>query len=463
MKIPRKDSYSDSDVWELYINNGNNDFTKKYTGSLSNGYFFGSYGGIINKKYGLNYTDIDGDGTDEIALYELQKFSMISPEWSEFNRLKVVPCEYAPGSTPQQPRPVYCMIKIRWFKYNGTTCNELPYSWANPQDKILYGDFWGNGKISEYSMSGGMFYTTGNNTAPHPLHEYDLYPLDLNGDGKTELLAVGSNSCLGAQMTNLVNHNTIFTDNNINKNHKLYFGDFNGDGKVDILSWNNNWKIFYSTGSGLSAPEVIQLHQNVNPESDDNNNRYFVRDFDGDGKADIMELITAGSSTYAYIHFRQGNTFYKESFSISTSDLKEKNLYLVDFNGDGQYELLHKNKSSSFHLQIKPQNKSLLVNSITNGFRQKAEVSYKLLTEGGVFYTKQSASFPTPTIQIPMYVVSSVKFMNTVDDPVIVNYKYEGAQLYKQGKGFLGFFKNTSDNLTTGISTIIETTIAVPL
>ncbi len=461
VRIPIKDTYTTDDKWELFINTGNNNFNLRYSGTMAEGYTFGDHGASMIKRLGLASYDLNGNGKDVIALVEwVNIYQANDPEsWAYYNSMKYVPCQEANG------QKIYCYVRYNLYDYNGTTCT---HSWGSAapgqqEPKFLFGDFYGSGKTSCEIFKGVQNYIGKPSDPADPYHEYDLYPIDINGDGRTEFFAVNDNKCIVFKRIGYSNDVELFTSTAINRNHKLFFGDFNGDGNVDILSWYYGWKIYYSTGTGLSAPESIQLGKNVNPDVLEDNYSYFVRDFNGDGRADIMEIFTEGSGSKMNIYYRQGTDFTKVSETITLPNMKTKNIHMVDFNGDGQCELLYKNGANTRFIAFKPFNKENMVSSITNGFKHKVTITYKSLTEGGQFYSRGTAEYPAPFLQIPLCAVSSVKMENNVDNPVTVDYKYEGAQFHKLGKGFLGFEKITSKNNSNNITTITETSLNTTL
>ncbi|MBI4646754.1 MAG: hypothetical protein HY738_09230, partial [Bacteroidia bacterium] len=65
-------------------------------------------------------------------------------------------------------------------------------------------------------------------------------------------------------------------------------------------------------------------------------------------------------------------------------------------------------------------------------------------------YTKETnAIYPLVDICVPLYVVTSVTSDNGCGNNITIIYKYTGAKLHRQGKGFLGFEEITALNNST--------------
>lgn len=152
---------------------------------------------------------------------------------------------------------------------------------------------------------------------------------------------------------------SAFTDNSGNKSIQpkyYYVGDFNGDGKQDVLAVGTHKTLSSSAQSGLCWVFDLEggtclmsstLLQHSVPllgtENQDaaaialNSDRLLVMDVDGDGKTDLCHVNSSG--TYVYAFEPSGGNLalaLKGSYSgLSRSACADRQILGADFNGDG--------------------------------------------------------------------------------------------------------------------------------
>ena len=153
-----------------------------------------------------------------------------------------------------------------------------------------------------------------------------LYPFELNGDCKTELISLQGNTIKLFAPEEQRGKYTMVLKTSINVSNvdpKLGIepADFNGDGLTDILVYSNGWKLYLNTGGQFSlqssavselnaSRKVTQGRQQVtisaSPTQRDYDtggsrittmeqknafsNIYKVADFDGDGRSEILRI-----------------------------------------------------------------------------------------------------------------------------------------------------------------------------
>jgi RHS repeat-associated protein len=307
--------------------------------------------------------------------------------------------------------------------------------------------------------------------------------IDFNGDGKTDCFytqdeASDPNNSV-TRVYEIANQQgaerKIFEAGFPSKWHEQFFGDFNGDGSTDILTYiNGSWQIDFSTGTSytwnsknvdlnksFTIPGVILKEHNL----------IYIDDFNNDGKADIFEAYFSGNgilkieSVNFNIYYGKGNgEFVKEILGTYNIDNSENNsnindfFLFGDFNGDGKEDIIFKgNNLKKLYMPSNnfSQNK---LKSITNGMSASVNFEYAALTEGTGIYEKQNnATFPVIDYIGSTYVVKSMRSSmgyNTENSENENTYKYHGAKMHMQGKGFLGFNKVESKNVNTGMITI---------
>lgn len=313
-----------------------------------------------------------------------------------------------------------------------------------------------------------------------------ITPIDMDGDGKTEILVTkGSQSYLyrirpiTGNLPYYYEAQLLSTTTEIATGAKVYPGDFNGDRKTDMLVRNANgtWKTVISSGYSFSAYSFT-FNQTV-IMSGNTNHKIVVSDFNADGKTDILHCISTAeaSTSQLYIYYSRGvSNFLNETYTYnnrinSVYNYIVNNRFLAaDFNGDGRSDLFNSNDifNSSDIISIKPDGQERLLQKVTNGHNVTTSFEYKKLTDKSAqpyVYNRTIAlndpanQNPFNYVQLPMYVVSSMIAPDGIGGTSSTSYFYEDAVIHRAGKGFLGFKKLTAKNNTTGITAISETEI----
>ncbi len=336
-----------------------------------------------------------------------------------------------------------------------------------------------NSYVLDYDASGSTWTQIGDG------HILDLVPddllaVDINGNGKTEILAVKDFNCEIYELSGN-SLNIIYDSGFPTKWHAVYTGDFNGDGKTDLLTWDQTshlLKIRFATGDGFTSPFVTGLpYSTNNPQDDPADNNFLIADFNGDGKSDVAHLINGTSNRYLNLYFSRGQSnslFYLEQNILNNPNYNigvgELNMAIADFNGDGRSDFFkvgavptgspfpYSFHEAEFVLSFHANEKSNLVSAITNGYGVASHFSYEPLTElalnPATGYLKQdNAQFPVMDYSGPLHVVNK-----TYDEDVNNNilgetmYTYTGAKIHRQGKGFICFASAGAENVATKIA-----------
>lgn len=448
IRLPKKEQYTSSDKWELFINTNGNDFSLEDEGELSDYYLPNKWWEKKNKFWlkkniGQLSNDFTGDGLDDFILAKARY------------------CEECP--------PEYYSYEYRLLKSGGNDLEEITggnYLNVQHDHEIFQGDFDGDGVLEllayepEYDQL--TFYSFKDSNYI-PIYNFtnwgdDIYPVDFNGNGKTDLMII-NDTCSIYEFSNYT-PSLIFHGGYPTKWHRIFPGDFNGDGKTDVLTWSEaGWELVYSKGDGsFQWPVYNPPLQDIDPEPSNVDNQVFIHDFNGDGRMDILQAykINDDSSNFSIHYFYNHDSLIPESNHIDEELLYRSWFNIGDYNGDGKMDIFFRGYplSTPRIFRFHPDEKNFLVHSITNGFNNKTEIGYKALTDNTIYTKGEGAVYPLQDIQPPLYVVSSVSRDNGVSGTTNTYYNYEGAKVHLQGLGLLGYTKTRA--FTPGISEIIN-------
>ena len=302
-----------------------------------------------------------------VKSYEL-KYILIADNYNSYSALNEV-VEYGTGSN-RLNSTVFAYhspanVAMTQTKYNTS------HSYITYQSRLFTGDFNGDGKKDFlclpdaakgaawtgmkvcYNDVSDNFSNTLSITATIDLSKLeDLQALDLNGDGKDDIVyelvnagtstfyyMINNGTSFGSPVSiaSLANGtNTGMSGKSRRKNLKqendnqLYGTDYNGDGVNDLFlnDPSGNWRIYsMANSSGIMTSSMNQLGSGTVSTLND---QVLTGDFNGDGKADIWGFHDTGVVIY---------TFSGSSISsIYTSSVPSKNHFFAigDFNNDGK-------------------------------------------------------------------------------------------------------------------------------
>ena len=226
-----------------------------------------------------------------------------------------------------------------------------------------------NGIYISYGHNDGTFSSA---FAPE-VTEYIGFPTvaDFNGDGIPDIAATGDTAVklsLGkgdgtfAAPVPLSNNNkTInFSTPLSSMNAHIVHGDFNGDGKLDLLAigsssiYQYDSYLFFGNGDGTFKDPVLvsntsSLYPMYEPLVDS-----AVADINRDGKADLLSYGTSGSAQ-GYIGFSLSNgdgTFTSVSTTVPTDQFNSVPVMampaLADFDSDGKLDAVYAGSTKAF-------------------------------------------------------------------------------------------------------------------
>lgn len=373
---------------------------------------------------------------------------------------------------------------LSFFISNGSSFTEIDYSTPFSSSSSTYytGDFNGDGKMDLLIKTTGAYncliyefnFPDGGGVTPVLIGQSNIawgvgdsftkikeVPFDMNGDGKTELLAL---DYTGSRVYGLQEETTamyeICSSSSINNANVNLFGDFNGDGMTDIFSFdpNNNWMVNISKGNEFEQAPITTF-SGFNAYI--YNNNFYAYDMNGDGKSDIV-VVGKGTNIYdpavkIYVGYSDGQNFDLQTYTpVSTIQVSPDYNLFGDYNGDGVTDFYYEDGTIAKLINTYRGRSQYFVSAIQNGFGYYEHLNYKPLTDNTIYSKGTVTTYPVNSVQAPLYVISSVSIDNPDFTPSTTNYTYYGAHSHMLGKGFLGFEKMTSVNTTTNLKSIDE-------
>ncbi|MFN8208935.1 MAG: FG-GAP-like repeat-containing protein [Bacteroidales bacterium] len=374
----------------------------------------------------------------------------------------------------------------------------FPSSCAKVTDKLIVGDFNGNGKpelavlttappyynqtcsFLEFnltsrtfqSISQGEIDSPGGSILPSSLNDYYYnssglrYPsyinnalFDFNGDGAIDILASDETGFAAYESGIYGGSTTTFMGLDPSK---LLIGDFNGDGKSDIFLYKqNSWKVFISKGEDFLEQNITTFNGFL---TDSTRNNFFTADMNGDGLTDIVAIgkgTNPYNPNYLHIAYSTNGDFKLQTYSniqfVLPNDPLEYNYFtFADFNGDGVDEIYYESSSEAKLVGTFQGREQFYVKEIKNEMGYSTFFDYAPITDDAVYSNGSASTFPVVSFRAPIYVVSASSTDNTDHSVSTTSYLYQGAKMHVQGKGFLGFEKFTTQNTSLNLKTVSE-------
>lgn len=474
--------------WDAKVSDGNNNFTSYASGSVNTGTWkIGSSNISIDLGVAGKSFDFNGDGKTDILLSEMD----ITSGDSKLTSIDVVFINGLNSTSP--PLNIYQgteLIEVAKYMYtadfDGDGRDEI-ITFTRPSNSSPY-----NIKLFDYN-NGAATVTSIPSTSNLEWLPYakDVHIVDFDGDGKQELMPIFAdnifssifgitNSCEIIEFSNFsgsIQATSLYSatfSGYPNEHHNIFPGDFNGDGKTDLLTHvidggNYLWETAFSTGNSfITSPNNITipyLNLIIVPNLAILT-KAVIGDFNGDGKSDVLIRQSSGviaPNVVTHLHKSLGKQFAPIE---STPSPNLESLNIGDFNGDGIHDLFNVTAANTSSIYYPQKNsKKWLLHTVSDGLARLTKFNYQTLAEGNAsFYTKNnSASYPYRDAQPTLNVVEHVKKENGIGNEITTNYKYKGAILNLQGKGFLGFTSTEQINTTgSGIVSynVLNTTYA---
>ncbi len=201
------------------------------------------------------------------------------------------------------------------------------YAWGGDADKLINGDFDGDGRsdVAVWRGSNGTWYLN-QSSAGYRFVQWGVegdVPVtgDYDADGKTDIAVWRPSTGLWYLIQSTLG---VRTQQWGVAGDKAFGGDYDGDGKDDIVIWrpsNGNW---YIIPSSSSIPVQIGWGQ-----QDD---KPLLADFNGDGRADLTVLRPSNNTWYIFNPF---TGLYRTYVFGVAGDIPVP----ADYDGDGQSDV----------------------------------------------------------------------------------------------------------------------------
>jgi hypothetical protein len=341
----------------------------------------------------------NGDGTFQTAVsYPLEPNTapneVIVADFTDDGKLDIV---LAQKSTASSNRIYTYTVYIGFNNGNFSKGNNysFPLSWVNQdfsthvvidinndgKPDIAVGEAWGTLHFL-LNVGNGNFQT--NNNKPFMAIGRFLYSVDLNRDGKDDLVTAGGSTPSDSGLQIAVNKGTSEFSTPFVAMNNVYpkVGDFNSDGNLDILgvepayisSFISFTRLYIKTGQndGTLAPTITYTLPNNGNASTPNSADFFqVSDINQDGKPDVMlnnyrmfttllntgsgfsQPITSSFSTISQYSLAKMDADNLPDLVIAKDDISRSRVGVLKNNGDGTFQApfyadIQKNQTYSY-------------------------------------------------------------------------------------------------------------------
>ena len=349
----------------------------------------------------------------------------------------------------------YYRYSIRTVENNGDGVADLFFYFHNKSEYVTRNSW------IVYSVSPLFDSSSGNG----PVNWDQVEIGDFNGDGLSDICNSYSD---GSRIMYGDGAGTFTLDSHTydSKLYQKHFGDFNSDGKTDVLetSWNGQlwtyWQSYASSGIGL--------YQSFQHNTEDvRQKQLFVTDVNGDGFDDCISIDNTNTSDNMvsptiWMNDGTGNHFTPHSGGVNVYPIDKWHFYVGDFNGDGKGDMLctanwiGNTNWDGFQLFLMPGAPHLLLSKITDGMGNETEITYKYMSDASVHTKGSTNNYPLTSFTASWPVVYQVKTPNGIGGQNTMTYKYENALIHRDGRGVLGFEKVIVKDETTNTTTTTE-------
>lgn len=417
----------------------------------------------INITGKFNFGDINGDGKIDLLVYDSISGSSNIYVNTTFGSSQIT----FNNNNPYIASSVLTGNKYVLFSdFNGDGRSDLlSFDVATGNNYWMISKTIGNGLVN-FELNGATNFFS-NVITDLSLFQgaYQPYFLDLSNDGKSDILFWNPSNGSTKIYRNTNGPNPInFTLDTTNfilpslisaSGGTLKIQDVNGDGLQDILfyvqsSGTNTWFINQGKNKFIN---VTPTPSNLNSLISGGTSLLQV-DINSDGNSDLIWIDKVSGNNKWFLNDGKLNFSQLAPNIINTSWLSGYELDGVgNFSSKSNFDFFVYNNSLTpkGRIILGGGNQNNLVSQIQNGNGQTIQINYDYLTFDSVYIKQDSSVYPTMDYQATQSVVSKWFINNGVGSLSETDYKYYGAKINMEGRGFRGFSRIDETDVNTGI------------